>query len=238
MILDIILILLLVLICFIGYKVGFLATFIKITSIFSGLIIAILFTKPVANFPCSIGLDDGISNNIYTNIIESEPYKAYFASGGGVEGISDLLIQLGIPEFISGFVAKGIVDNTNPEAVALSVSNSLGYASTCVIVFLFLLFFSSIIFWIIKLIVKKLRDSITIVRVIDGILGICIYAILFIVVIYVLFLILSLILQSLPGNNEFAEFIREQLHLGTDEFGIAKYFYEHNFLGNLLKLFL
>ena len=65
MILDIALIVLTLAVIFIGYKVGFLTTFVKLASMVSGIIVAFLLTEPVTNKVCEWGWDDGISNNIY-----------------------------------------------------------------------------------------------------------------------------------------------------------------------------
>ena len=74
MILDIAFIILILAVAILGYKVGFITTFIKMTSMIGGLILAILLTTPVTDLVCDRGLDDPISNNIYENITKKYDY--------------------------------------------------------------------------------------------------------------------------------------------------------------------
>lgn len=237
MILDICLILLALIVLFVGYRVGFLVTFVKIASVASGLVIAILFTKPVTNLATSWGLDDGISNTVYQNITASDAYQSYLTNGEGVDGISALLTELGLPSFLAKMVANNLPEETtNLEQYAIAISDTISYLAFAVIVFFCLLIFSSILFALLKLLIKALRKSVGIIRVVDGILGIILYAFLFLIVIYVLLLILSFVMQSLPASNGFVSFMNQELKIGTNEFGLTKYLYEHNFLGNLIGL--
>ena len=236
MILDIILILLFILIGFIGYKVGFLTTLLKLTSAFSGIIIAVCLTKPITNVVVDWGWDSAMESKIYNNIITSDVFVAYTEGGEGVAGITQLLQELGIPPFISGFVAAGIVDSVNPLEIAANIADGVSYVFTFIITFVFLLIFSSLIFLILKLIVKSVRKAVGFVRVFDGILGIIFYSLMFVLVIYIVFLVISIILQGSDATSGFVIFMNEQLHLDDDNFGIAKYLYQNNVIGNFFAL--
>ena len=236
MILDLILILLFVIVAVIGYKVGFLTTLIKLTSALSGIIIAICFTKPVTNLVVSWGWDNAIEEKVYTNIVSSEAFVAYTEGGEGVEGISNLLQELGLPSFISGFVASGLVDSVDPLEIASGIASGVSYVLVFMIVFVALLLFSSIGFLILKLFVKTVRKSVGFVRVLDGIIGIIFYFLIFMLIIYIAFLIVSLMLQSAPPDSDVVMFFEEQLHLNDDKFGLAKYIYKNNMIGNFFGL--
>lgn len=236
LILDIILIALFLIVAIIGYKVGFLTTLLKLTSALSGIIIAICFTEPVTNLAIEWELDNSIEQTVYTNITTSDAFKAYTEGGAGVEGIDNLLQELGLPSFISNFVASKIVDSVDPLEIASSISQSISYVFMFIIVFLILLIFSSLAFFILKLIVKSVRKSVGVLRVLDGIVGIMFYLVIFMLIIYIVFLVISLILQSAPADSGFVLFMEEQLHLNDEEFGIAKYIYKNNMLGNFLGL--
>jgi hypothetical protein len=86
------------------------------------------------------------------------------------------------------------------------------------------------------LIIKGVRKSVGFFRVVDGIFGILFYVLIFVLIIYIAFLIISLILQGVDQNGEFYKFMMEQLHLEDDKFGIAKYLYENNLIGNFFGL--
>lgn len=236
MILDLILILLFVIVAVIGYKVGFLTTLIKLTSTLSGIIIAICLTKPITNVVVEWGWDNAIEEKVYTNITSSEAFVAYTEGGEGIEGINNLLQELGLPSFISGFVASGLVDKFNPNDIAIGISQGVSYILVFMIVFVALLLLSSIGFLILKLFIKTVRKSVGFVRVIDGIIGIAFYFLIFMLIIYIAFLIISLMLQSAAPDSEFVLFFEEQLHLNDDTFGLAKYIYKNNMIGNFFGL--
>ena len=236
MVLDLILILLFIIVAVIGYKVGFLTTLIKLTSTLSGIIIAICFTKPVTNVVVDWGWDNAIEAKVYNNITSSEAFLAYTDGGEGIEGINNLLQQLGLPSFISGFVASGLVDKFNPNDIAIGISQGVSYVLVFMIVFVSLLLFSSLGFLILKLFIKTVRKSVGFIRVVDGIIGVIFYFLIFMLIIYLGFLIVSLMLQSAPPDSEFVLFFEEQLHLNDDSFGLAKYIYKNNMIGNFLGL--
>lgn len=236
MILDIILILLFIIIAIIGYKVGFLPTILKIASAISGLIIAVCFTEPVANLVVEWNWDSAIKTQVFTNITTSDVFVKYTEGGEGVIGITALLEELGIPSFLSGFIASGIVDSVNPTEIAQHIANSISYMFVFVITFLVLLIFSSLVFLILKLIVKGVRKNVGFFRFIDGIFGILFYSLIFVLVLYVIFLIVSLVLQGVDQNSGFYNFMMEQLHLDDEEFGIAKFLYQNNVIGNFFGL--
>lgn len=236
MILDLIIVLLFLLIAFIGYKVGFLATLIKFTSAFSGIIIAVFLTKPITNLAVEANWDSAMESKIYTNITTSDVFIAYTEGGEGVEGINQLLQELGIPPFISGFVAAGIAETMDPMQIAAKIADGVSYVFVFIITFVSLLLFSSLVFLILKLLVKTVRKAVGFIRVIDGILGILFFTFMFVIVIYLAFLVISLILQGADPSDGFYIFMTEQLHLEDDKFGIAKYLYENNVIGNFFAL--
>jgi hypothetical protein len=236
MILDIILILLFLIIGFIGYKIGFLTTLLKLTSALSGIIIAICLTKPVTNLAVIAGWDSAMENKIFTNITTSDVFVAYTEGGEGVNGINNLLQELGIPAFMSGIVANGIAESINPTELARQIADGVSYVVTFVITFFALLLFSSLIFLILKLVVKSVREAVGFVRIVDGILGVIFYILMFIIILNIVFLIISLILQGADPNGGFASFFLSQLHLDDGNFGVAKYLYQNNMLGNFFGL--
>ena len=148
MILDLIIILLFIIVAVVGYKIGFLATLVKLTSTLSGIIIAICFTKPITNVAVSWGLDNAIEERVYENITTSEAFLAYTEAGAGVEGLSTLLQELGIPAFMSGVVAGGIVNSVDPLEIARGISSGISYVLLFIIVFVGLLIFSPFCFFL------------------------------------------------------------------------------------------
>lgn len=238
MLLDLILILLILIIGFIGYKVGFLVTIIKFASLIGGLILAIVLVKPTTNFVTEIGLDNSLETRIYENITTSEAFVKYSDSGAGVEGVSLLLEELGIPGFLSDMIADKLYQEIDLEGIAVQISDTVSYSITSIIVFLCLLLLSSFAFWILKKVVSKTRDSVGFIRVTDGLLGVIFYEILFIFILYLVLMVIGFIWSGLPADNSFAVFLTEQLHLEDGKFGLTKYFYQNNIIKNFFELIL
>lgn len=236
MILDLIVLAILVLVGFIAYKVGFLTSLLKMASGLSGLIIAIVFVSPITNFVTTINLDKGMETTIYENIVSSDAFVAYTDGGAGVEGLTQLLDELGVPGFLSEFIAKGIADSIDPLEVASVISDKVSYAVVFVIVFFALLLLSSLTFFILKSIVKETREAIGFFRVVDGVFGILLYVLIYVVILYILLAILAPILNSIDPNSGFAIFMDKQLHLDDGKFGITKYLYENNVIRNFFEL--
>lgn len=236
MILDLILIIVLLLICFIGYKVGFLTTLIKMASAISGLIIAIVLTKPVTTIVTDAKWDREIETNIYQNITTSEAFEKYNQVGENEQGLAVLLEELGIPHFLSETISHQIADSVDPTLIATTIADKVSYAVMCVIVFICLLIFSSLFFFILKKIVQGTRKSVGFFRTLDGMLGIAFYAIGYLMFLYLGFWILSLVMPALPPSGGFVKFMNDQLSLNSDEFHIGKYLYQNNVIKNFFEL--
>ena len=236
MILDIIIVLLILAVGYLGYKIGFLTALVKITSTLSGIIIALVFGRPVTNLFVNWGFGDWITERAYNNIISSDAFYAYTEGGEGVKGVSHLLQQLGLPSFISNFIAPGIVESIDPLEAARGIAEGISYVFLFIFTFIGLMIFSSLIFFILKLCVKGIRKAVGFIRVLDGILGVVFFLLIFVILLYIAFMIISLILQSSSPDSGFASFIIKQLHLDDDRFGIAKYFYKNNVIGNFFGL--
>ena len=99
-----------------------------------------------------------------------------------------------------------------------------------------MLIFSSLFFFLLKKIVQGTRRAVGFFRFMDGTLGLAFYAIMFLFFLYLGFSILSVVLPVLPPDNEFLIFMKEELHLEDDQFGIAKYLYQNNIIKNFFEL--
>ena len=226
-IIDIILIILFLVALIIGAKKGFLEKFRHLATGLIALIIAILFARQFADMLIGNGVfKESIYNNVYNNIITSEA----FANG---QDATSILTSLGFPSIIASYLASGIPVDLN---IASSLANSVYNLFMVIISFAILLVGCWILSYIIKLLIKLLRNNI-IIRIVDGLLGVILYGFLAICAIYIIFFIISLIIQ-IPGLEGFRDFITVDMHLNSpDEFRISKYFYENNILINFFKLF-
>ena len=226
-IIDIILIILFLVALIIGAKKGFLEKFRHLATGLIALIIAILFARQFADMLIGNGVfKESIYNNVYNNIITSEA----FANG---QDATSILTSLGFPSIIASYLASGIPADIN---IASSLANSVYNLFMVIISFAILLVGCWILSYVIKLLIKLLRNNI-IIRIVDGLLGVILYGFLAICAIYIIFFIISLIIQ-IPGLEGFRDFITVDMQLNNpDEFRISKYFYENNILINFFKLF-
>lgn len=236
MILDILLVLLLILVLFIGYKVGFLTRFLKMASTVLGLVFAVLFCGEFAKFLAYVGVQAPIQEKIYQNIITDDAFQTFQDSEHTAETLSHFFKELGLPKFIADVAGSGLSEQLQPLDIAHSVSQSIAHIVVVFLAFLILLIGGTLIVWVLKQVVKLLRKGVPLFRVVDGILGIVFSAALYFLVLYLLLFLLSLYLQLGTQDGMIEKFICGQLKMDSNQFGLAKYFYENNILGNLLKL--
>ncbi len=238
---DIIIFLLFIIMVLIGWKKGFFEKFIKIANSIFGLIFSIIFAGRFADFIGPRWLNALIQPKVYDNVISSQAIQNI--NGNNVsEGILNVLNELGFPNFLSQMIAKIVDSNVTDTTIAslqsqiaTSISNQMTRFIVVIIAFLLLFVGTSIMAFILKQIIKLLRTS-KIFKTLDGILGLLFMTLIYFVVIYCAFIIISLIMpiSSLTGFNDF---MITDMQLNSDAFRLSKYFYENNIIGNFFKIF-
>ncbi len=221
-VIDIILVLLFIIGIIVGVKKGFLESFIKLASGIVGLVVAILFCQKFANLLIS---HEVFYDGIYTNLLTK------IETTGG-SSATEILNNLGFPSVISEYIGSQIISDLN---LAELLATKL-YTFFMVIISFFILFIGCwILSKILKLIVKVLK-SVIIIKIVDSVLGVVLYSFLTLCLVYVLFFVLSLVIQ-IPSLESLNTFVSTDLQLTTDSFRLSKYFYENNILINFFKLF-
>ena len=234
-ILDIIIVVATLLFMFIGYKVGFVRVILKIASIFSGLIVAIVLTSTVTKLAFGWGMMHGLSDKMTDKVMANETFQTYCESGGGEDGAAAVLESLGFPKFLAKLVGNSVGAGAGtPEEVARHIGDGIAKAVLTVIVFFVLLFGMSIIFWIIKKLFGSLRESVGLIRFIDGVLGIALFLCFYIIAVDIFFTVIA---ANIEKTTSFITWMNTQLHLSDEKFGIAKYVYEHNVIKNIFAIF-
>lgn len=208
MILDIILIALLVLAFFIGYKKGFVKSVWKITALILTIVLILILKTPAVKFLSGTNL----AVTINTKISESLP------QGGGV----NIAQTLNLPEFL-----QGEVDSQITTAQGLPISDTVNSSLTS----LFITIIACVgLFIIIRLILAAVFMIITAVtelplikgvnKLVGGLLG----AVNILFIVYLLLAVMSLFASA--DNMLFEEINNTQL---------VKYLYNYNIL---LQLFM
>ena len=227
-ILDIILVLGIIVSLIIGAKKGFLQKFISMGSWIMALILAFIFCGRLADLFINNNIIVGsIRENILTNIKSTEAFQL------GATDPAVFFKELGFPSIIASMIGSTI--GMDAEGIALEITNGVSRAFMVVISFLILFFGILIGLLVLKLLVKLVRQA-TLVKVVDGILGVVLYGFIALVTIYVSFFVLSLLMQ-IPSFEGLRNFMIIDMQLNTDKFRLSKYFYENNILINFLKLF-
>lgn len=229
-IIDIVVILLGILFLFIGFKRGFMNKMIGLLGVLVILGLSIVLASNFAEFLKNREL-------IYPSIYDSVLEKMNAASQEAGEGASsaDIIAKaLGIPSLFASFIA-GKIEATPQELPAL-VAEKLGTYAMKGIAFLILVFAFSLVFIILKILANTLRKS-AIIRVIDGLLGMALYLLIYVVIISLLFFILNILVTKGVITGGTLEFIETDLQLNTDALRISKFLYNGNLFNSIKELF-
>ncbi len=229
-IVDVVIIIVAIICMIIGAKEGFLQKGIKIANWVFGVFFAFLFCVKFANDVLYGWFGENIKNTIYNNVLSNEALQGITTKEEAV----NVLQSLGIPNFIGEVIMQNVDTAEMVSGIASSVSTLATSALLIVISFLFLWIGTSILCFILQLLVKVLRTS-KLIRILDGILGILLYLLLFYLFIQVVFFVVILIYRNahLEGFNNF---VSNDILGVNASFRISKYFFETNFLANLFAL--
>ncbi|MCM1130207.1 MAG: CvpA family protein [Roseburia sp.] len=232
-IIDIILILLILLSLFIGFKKGFLKKAIGLIGLFIALAVAFVFCKQLAGaFESSNLVYKPIFENIKSNVLETEIFQN---AGGSDATISDVLVSMGMPKFFANMFAGNISNGTTLEALANNIAHFFAHIITVIISFIILFIGVFIAAILLKILATILRGN-AIIRTIDGILGMVLYFCLFMIVVYAVFAIMRLL-----GHFEFfagfQKFLDVDMKLNENTFRISKFFYQHNVIYSFFDIF-
>lgn len=229
---DIVLITSFIAFIIIGYKEGFLTKFLELAKGLGGIVLAFFLVVPLGNFLFSISfIKQPIYNKVEANVI------AKLSGGAGDVSVEALLEKLGFPDFMNYILSEVVNDGINPEAFVETVSNGLSRLFLYVIAFVFLLFMMTFGIGIIKLLIKLLRKTSRLIKIIDGTLGVIFGVFIFLFLTYIALLCISIAVQVTGPNSDFTRFIIVDMQLESNTFRLSKLFYENNIIGNIFKLF-
>ncbi len=234
-ILDIVFILLLAVSLFIGFKKGFLKKAVGLVGLFTGLIVAFVFCTQFAEWLEKTGLIyDDIYSKIHGNVLSSELFKDNLLNLTDAT-VSEVLQSIGVPKFFASLFAGHIKESIQIDVLAHNISHFFAHTLMVIISFFILFVGIFLLALLLKIIINLLRGS-KIVRILDGLLGMALYACLFLIGIYIIFMIMRL-MENAEFYQPVKEFLDVDMMLADPErFRITKYFYEHNLLYDLIHL--
>ncbi len=229
MLLDIILIICGLLAAVIGYKVGFLRYILHLASLFTGLIISLVLTKPTTLLINKTPLNPMAYDFFYEKLHNSDIFIAL----GDNATIIELLKALGFSEFFATFL-EPIIINMGFENENLLHSISLNMTSLFItlVTFLILWLGSALIIWVFKMFAELLR-KIRLIKFIDGIFGIALSFTIMVLACYVV-VASSFYLRNINSINEkIGPFVDEQYE---SSLGLYKYFEYQNIVIEFVEL--
>jgi len=232
-ILDVLIVLTIVGLIFLGWKSGFLLKVIKLASSLFGLIASIILARPFSTV-----LDKWFGEGIYTRV---ETYLTSRIANGNVlateENIREAFEGMALPNFI----VEWIVNTVNAEETIQSFINAVTPLIKSLILILIafvVLFFGSMLVFALLKVLAKMITSLPIIKQIDKVLGAIFGLFKAAVLIYVLLFILGLLI-TVPAVNQFlGDFLLVDMQLqNEDQFRLSKWLYDNNVLKYVINVF-
>ncbi len=234
-VLDIIVLVLLIVGLLLGFIIGFSRILIKIANWICGMFISLILCAKFANVLKWI-FGDPLYNHFYKKVMNTETLQNLTGSETAQEGLTSTLKDLGIPGWLSKFISKGFSGESTTniaETISDSIASGITKAILLVISFFILWIGLSLIILLIKLHIEDLRENHAFM-VIDGIFG----SILGIIVIFFVLEIVFYIITLLDASHTIMDFLNRDMRLDTySGFGLARWFYKHNWIKAFLDLF-
>ena len=228
-IIDIFVVLFGILFLFLGFRKGFMNKMIGLLAVLVIIGLSIVLASNFAEFLKNRDIFyPSIYNGIYDNVKETVD-----ANPGS--STADIIgSALNMPSLIASFIASKIDVEPAllPEAVA---SVSTKYIMRVIAFFILVVAFT-IVFIILKLIAKAARSN-SVIRTVDGVLGMALYFLIYMTIISLLFFVLNIFVTKGVISGGTLEFIQTDLQLNTDSFRLSKFLYEGNIFNSVKELF-
>lgn len=229
MLLDIILIVLGLIALIVGYKVGFLKYVLNLASLFTGLIISLALTKPVAFLISKTPINQFAYDFVYNRLENSDIFVAL----GHDASIIELLKSLGFSEIFATFlepiiIAMGYTNDHLLETISTNLSDLAINIGTFFILWIGL----ALLIWILKMFANMLR-KLKFIRVFDSIVGMGFSFAVMVVLCYTVFAGAFYLRKIDSINSAIGPFMREQLQTS---FGVYNYFENHNIVIECVEL--
>jgi len=231
-VMDVLIVVSVIALVFFGWKSGFLLKVIKLASSLFGLIASILLARPFSTV-LDKWFGEGILLKIETFLLDR------IANGDAQateENIRAALTDMALPNFIVDW----IIDSVNTQDTIQSFVNAVAPLLKSLILLLIafvVLFFGSMLVFLLLKILAKMITSLPVVKQIDKVLGAIFGLFKAAILIYVLLFLLGLLI-TVPAINDFmGSFLTVDMQLETDNFRISKWLYDNNVLKYLVFAF-
>lgn len=231
---DIAIIAVTVIFTLIGLIKGLMKQLLSFAGWLGSLIASFLLVKPVTGLLSKTPLGANINGKVADWIAtKGEIFNQPLDIGTAGAQISEGISQLGLPKFIADAIAKWFnvsgseSDVTLAEVLGPAIGNIILTGITFIALFILLL----ILFKILTGLLNKVANK-GIIGAVNRILGAALGLVKALVFVSLAMLLLSVVSGVIPALNDF---LVTDMGLGSEGFGIGRFFYENNPLLGLLK---
>lgn len=220
----------------IGFGLGFVKMIFKLGKGLIAYFIAYLLCKPVTKLVSKMGFYLSVNNKL----VEWLSTKGeVFSQPITEESIGAIGESLKLPSFLSDLITKAL-NNTLGElagsgvTLGQAVSDTLTYYIFLVICFIVLFLIALLIVSIIGHILMKVF-SLPVLNMVNRLLGLAFGAVLGVFVIGITFIVIDFASTWIPS---LCDFIENQIKPTEETFGVARFFYNHNYVRILFNALL
>ena len=192
-VLDIVFFVMLFLFAYLDARKGFIGCFFSFVSGLTAVLVALLFAGGFNALTGGLfGLQGAIGNGIGNALLNVEGFNVDISAGG----IADQLSALSLPQFIKDAVLEAVqgMGGNLPDGTLLGmqVGNVLAQFITTLICAVVLFFIVKLFMSLLKRVLNKFADSLTAIRKVNRLLGMCVGLLKVFAVTCVIFAILAL----------------------------------------------
>ena len=214
----------------IGIKKGFIKVLFSLIRKFASFFIALFLVKPVRSFLRTTIVNDKVFD-FFNNWTSSKggAMNEPIPEGGMSEALTE---SLNLPKFISDLLVKVVGDGSTTEGMTLGqvLAETLTYYVLTIVAFLLLLIVASIVIALLSKLLTNLFESEG-MKGINRFLGFLLGIAIGVVTIWIAFIVIDFVGAFIPWVQEkAAEFIEPE----KEEFGIARWMYNNNFMSTLV----
>lgn len=226
----------------IGLIKGFLSLLLGLAKGLVATIIAAVLCNPLGGLLAKTSLSNKMSNSISSSIVKIDAsFETVITNENKTEFINnqlnDKLAKIKLPESITKYISNLLTNKIDiPETEGMPCCDYIAKGITMFIWITITFIVLFIIALIILTIIQKLSKKINLVpfvgfanRICGAALGVCLALLIIGLGSFVLSLLMSF-------QWDFQETLKNSLKLGSDEFTIGKFMYEHNVLKWLFNL--
>ncbi len=220
-----------------GTVKGFLRTFLFFAKGLIALAVAYLLCNQLASLLIKLPFVESAENGFISWLNQQGTLFSTRIYPGQEDLIVEALKSISIPEFLAKIIANNSKDMITNEGIILSETIAFKIISLILITisFIIILVLTRILLFLLKKFLDGLFEALPAIKSIDRIFGLVFGIFMGILIIdTICFTLTGLI--SIPFLKPLKTFMTNQMKLGTNEFTLSKFMYEHNLLLYILSL--